>query len=150
MRKNIRKVSWEDTEKLSVQLADQIEKSGLEFDAILCVIRGGMIPSYLVARELGITQVRNICLQAYGNSRKKGELQHVTIDGFTEEISNPKRWLIVDDIADSGTTIAWLRKRYPGIRSACLFSKHVDRCDFCAELISEDAWIDFPWEKYED
>lgn len=150
MNKNIRKITWEQANELAVKLAKNIKESNIEVEGILCVIRGGMIPSYLVARELGLKQIKNICLQAYGNSRTKGEIRHITIEGVTDHLRHPDKWLIVDDIADSGTTIAWLRHQYPGIRSACLFSKHADRCDYCAELVDENAWIDFPWEHYED
>lgn len=150
MSKDIRKLSWEDSEKLIVKLAENIKAANLDIKGILCVVRGGMIPSYIVARELGIKQIKNICLQAYGNSRTKGEIRHISIEGITDDLRHPDQWLIVDDIADSGSTIAWLRHRYPGIRSACIFSKHSDRCDYCAELVDENAWIDFPWEHYDE
>jgi hypoxanthine phosphoribosyltransferase len=55
--------------------------------------------------------------------------------------------LIIDDIADTGATLDFLNKKYSGISSACLINKGDPKCDFWAEQVDSDIWIQFPWEK---
>ena len=139
-------LSWEKCEELAVVLSQSILKSGNVFEYLLLPTRGGLIPGYFVARELGIRKIKTICLESY-DGQGQSALKYLEINGFSEEISDPEKWLIIDDILDTGVTIDFLNKKYPGISSACLMTKANGKCDFWAEKVDPDIWIQFPWEK---
>ena len=126
-------------------LADRIDE---EFDAIVAIARGGMTMAHLLGEYWDIRRVCTINAIGYDDTQKRGEL---TIFNYPD-LSTPRRVLIVDDIADSGETLAAVRQklsaRYPAIRfrTATLFYKPEKSCiepDWW--LKKADAWIDFFW-----
>ncbi len=73
-------VTWNDVEVLIEILVDKIKKTGLEFDGIATISRGGLVPARLIADHFDIQKI----------------------------IVNPKKiskkTIFVDDIYDSGNT----------------------------------------------
>ncbi len=140
-------LSWVEAEKLSELLAQKIKDSDHKFDHLLLPTRGGLVPGYFIARELGIRKIKTICIESYRET-KQDELQYHAVDGFPEAIKEPEKWLIVDDIADTGKTLDFLTKKFPGVQTACLLQKKssID-CDFFGAMVDDDTWVDFPWEK---
>lgn len=148
----IKKFSWDTITQKIEHFAQKIKQDprSVQFEYLLIITRGGLIPGYFLAQELGIKKIKTLCLQSYTADRSQDtQLQHLTIPGFSEHITEPQKWLIVDEIADSGKSLAFVKQRYPTVATACLFTKNKDFCDFFGEHIPQDIWIDFPWEKYE-
>jgi xanthine phosphoribosyltransferase len=74
-------------------------------DAILAIARGGMTLSHAMAEGLDIRDVQSIRTELYDNDSKRSELSLFGECVFKEEI---KKVLVVDDIADSGETFAYI------------------------------------------
>lgn len=149
---HIQKLSWEQFEKdvdtLSQYILQDPRSKKLEY--VLIITRGGLVPGYFIAQNLKIKKIKTICLESYTPDRKQDStLRHMQIDGFSEKILEPEKWLIVDEIADSGKSISFVKSLFPNVLSCCLYTKNTDFCDFYGKHIEKDAWIDFPWEKYE-
>ncbi len=60
--------------------------------------------------------------------------------------------LVVDDICDSGKTLAGIRNQYPGAVTASLIrrSTSVVVPDFVGQEITHTDWVVFPWETNPD
>jgi hypoxanthine phosphoribosyltransferase len=144
--------SWERIDDLvRNRLIPQIERE--EYDAILSITRGGMIPGCLVSELLDIRYVLTAAVMFYTNVEET-----LTEPVFLQFPSDPllvgKRVLIVDDVWDSGKTAHSVRERvrraggHP--RVAVIHYKPSksnfpgDGPDFYAAETS--SWIVYPWD----
>lgn len=98
---------------------------------------------------LDVRNIQSIRIESYDESTRRKEL---TIFGECD-FSVSKRVLIVDDIVDSGATLAALlpklHARYPHIefRVATLFTKSSAQVQPDFSLREATDWIDFYWER---
>ncbi len=96
-------LSWQQIEAMVEQLAHAL--SGHSFDALLAVTRGGLVPAGLIAYHLGVRNILVAAVQFYsgvGRRADKPSFLQFPADPFL----SGKSVLIVDDIWDSGKTIA--------------------------------------------
>ena len=118
-----------------------------EFDAIVCIARGGLSLAHILGKYYNIREVYAINTIGYENMTK---LDQVTLFNIPD-LKNTKRVLVVDDIVDSGDTMKLvldtLKKRYPSceFRSVALFYKKtaVMKPDWYVK--EADTWVDFFW-----
>ncbi len=143
-------LSWQQIEAMVEQLAQRL--NGRSFDALLAVTRGGLVPAGLIAYHLGIRNILVAAVQFYS-----GVGRHADKPSFLQFPADPflsgKAVLIVDDIWDSGKTIAAVKGRVQSAGgtpitavlhykpNASLFT---DAPDHYVE--ATDAWIVYPWE----
>ena len=131
--------TWEEVESLTKILADKILRSNKRHDFILGITNGGIIPARLIARELDVDQIQFIPVR-----NKKLHIEEMP------SLHQDKRYLIVDEIFDTGDTFC---KVYD-------FAKIFD-CDFAflmsrykqdsiglyvGKVLNHNRWIVFPWE----
>lgn len=151
-------VSWDGYHRLIEALALKVHASGWTFDAVVCLARGGLrvgdVFSRVFDRPLGVLFVSSY-REASGT--QQGGLM------IGEHIASARplpggRWLLVDDLADSGVTlrevIPALRSRHPEveeIRSAVLWRKgcSVFEPDYYVESLPTNPWIHQPFEAYD-
>ena len=113
-------IDWNEFEFIIQILANKIIKSGLEFDSVYGLPRGGLIPAVILSHKLGIPY-----------------------DNFGEV-------LVVDDICDSGETLRPFTDPYIKSTTAVLHYKpHTStiKPDFYAVESISDEWIVYPWEE---
>jgi hypoxanthine phosphoribosyltransferase len=148
-------VSWEEIERWSEIIAEKIGKT--EFDSIVSVIRGGLVPSRIIADYLNIKDIFTLKTEHWGIT--------ATPDGRAK-ITNPividlkgRSVLVVDDITDTGQSLklavdATKQKEPKMVKSATFL--HISRSeivpDYYAEKITEENWKWFiwPWNRRED
>lgn len=144
--------NWQDAYDQCFYLYEQIEKSGFKPDVIIGIARGGWIPGRLLADFLHLKETVNIKVEAYeviGETEVEASITqdiNVNIEG--------KNVLVVDDIADSGESLAAvhgsLLKRNPlSVKTTTIYYKprSTIKPDFFAEETT--AWVIFPWEIFE-
>ena len=73
-------LTWKDIETCVTILSNKIEKTGFEFNRIITVSRGGLVPARLIADHFNIKKI------------------------YVDKKKIPKKTLFVDDIYDSGNT----------------------------------------------
>lgn len=152
------RVSWEQYNALIERLALQIDDSGYQFDSIVCLARGGLrvgdALSRLFDKPLGV-----LFTSSY---REDGGKTQSTLY-ISEQVCSArplpgKSVLLVDDLADSGHTLAEILRRmsdyFPemtSLRSAVLWVKGVSQCipDYYVEYLPDSPWIVQPFEKYD-
>ena len=126
------------------------EVKSFESDAILAIARGGLTLSHAMAEGLNIRNVQSIRTELYDGACKRSDLTLFGECVFEEKI---RRVLVVDDIADSGETLAFimehLKRSFPLIefKSCTLFYKKTSVYEPDVWINEANAWIEFFWEK---
>lgn len=140
-------ISWKEYHSLSQKIAAAILVHEAPFDCIVAIGRGGLTFGHLLSDFLRIP-ISSITIQSYTDIQQQGE---VKITGALSERIDNKRVLLVDDIADTGTTlkraVSYLKEFDPKtITTATLFYKpHSSvRPDYFAKQTTQ--WILQPFE----
>lgn len=140
-------VTWKDYHAYSQKIAAAVLTHEKPFDVIVAIGRGGLTFGHLLSDFLRIP-ISSITIQSYTDIQKQGEV-HIT-DGLSFGIAD-KRVLLVDDIADSGTTLKRAIEYLKGfnplmVTTATLFYKPHStlRPDYFAKQTK--SWILQPFE----
>ena len=137
----------ERTEALAARIESDF--AGGEFLCV-CVLKGAfMFFSDLIRHFGGGLETAFIRLSSYGDkTRSSGEVKRLW--DFTENAAG-KEILIVDDIADSGLTLEYLKNYFlqkgaKSVRAVCLLDKPFNRVnnarpDYCAFTLKENRFV---------
>jgi hypoxanthine phosphoribosyltransferase len=126
MEKNKLYLSWKWVDAQINKIGDKLDGKKLEF--VAGIPRGGLIPAVMISHAFGIKYI------SYSSAKAlPGDLRSKT--------------LIVDDISDTGETLADAEKL--GFITATLSIRVGTKTlpYFYGELINDDRWLVFPWEK---
>lgn len=135
-------ISWEqihrDCKALAWKLRDR------QWDRIIGIARGGLIPAAIIARELDVHLVDTVCVSSY-TVKEQGELQVLK---QIDTSSKGKGWLIIDDLVDTGKTAKVVREMFPEAHFATVYAKPEGEpyIDTYITEVSQDTWILFPWD----
>jgi hypoxanthine phosphoribosyltransferase len=166
-------ITWNDFDKHCSLLARKILKTGFKPEYIVGITRGGLSAAVVLSHLL---EVPLYTLKVTLRDGAEEDCDHncwMSEDAFgygemgcLENV--PANILIVDDINDSGSTIAWIKKDW---QSSCLPNSEIwqqiwhnnvkfavlvnnlastETVDYSALEINkaeDDVWIDFPWEQ---
>jgi len=151
-------LTWLDVEKLVDHLIPQFEA---EFDEMLIITRGGIIPGGLVAEAIQMQTILTAAVEFPAEPVNPGQKENARWLAWPKFVQFPaanllsgKRILIVDDVWASGRTIMAVKNRVSGaagIPYTCVlhFNPYRNlfgnvRPDFFAAVT--DAYIVYPWE----
>ena len=150
-------VSWDEYHMLIERLALKVHNSGLEFDQILCLARGGMRPGDVLSRVFD----KPLAIMATSSYRAETGTIQGRLD-LAKYITLPRgelagRVLLVDDLADSGVTLKAVVDRLRGmpqiaeLRSSVIWVKGVSTYtpDYYVESLPTSPWIHQPFEDYD-
>jgi xanthine phosphoribosyltransferase len=133
-------------------IAGQLEADSWKPDFLVGVGRGGLVPAAYLSHRIGITML------SVDHSSGDAAFADELLAKLAAKSRAGSRILIVDDINDSGSTLAYLRQvlvshgcSEPHIRVAVLVNNVVSRArvEYCGTSIdrSQDKrWYVFPWE----
>lgn len=152
------RVDWQEYYRLIEQLALQVYRSGYAFESLICLARGGLRVGDVISRIFQLPlAVLTVSSYREAEGTRRGELQiGAAISSIGGELRG--RVLLVDDLADSGTTLAavvrYLRERHAGIselRTAVIWLKGCSRFqpDFVVSHLPDSPWIHQPFEVYD-
>ena len=108
-------ISWDEIDQLVEELCHKIRISGCKPKSVTGIERGGLIPAVMVSHKLNIPYVTRI----------------------------NKDTLVVDDICDTGKTLANITLGYSATLHYKKTAEYVP--DFSAKEVGEE-WIVYPWE----
>jgi xanthine phosphoribosyltransferase len=135
-------LSWDELHRDTRALARQLIDSGRQWQGIIGIARGGLVPAAILARELDIRLMDTLCIASYAHDRQ-GEPQILKAasgdgDGF----------LLVDDLVDSGVTARIARELLPRAALATVYAKPNGKsaADYWQREFAQDRWIHFPWD----
>ena len=148
-------VTWGEVEKLVELLIDQFEH---EFEAMLVITRGGIVPGGMLAESMGLTDILTAAVDFPGDL--EGERENMLVwPQFLQfpdiDLLRARRVLTVDDVWGSGRTSTAVKNRVSAaggmpFTSVLHFNPHRNlfgtaRPDYFAA--STDAYIVYPWEQ---
>jgi uncharacterized protein len=100
-------VTWDALEAMVAELAERI---GTEFDVLLAITRGGLVPAGMLAYRLGLRNILVAAVEYYDDEGRPGPKP--TFFQFpADPLLRGQRVLIVDEVWDSGTTIHAVMER---------------------------------------
>ena len=152
MRQEI--LTWNEIDKLIDHLLPQFEG---EYDAMVLITRGGIVPGGLLAEAMNITHILTAAVDfpAQMEMEQMGLLAWPRYLQFPEEdLLHDRRALIVDDVWGSGRTITSVKNRVVaagGFPSTCVLHFNPNRSLFSNARPNyyaaiTDAHIIYPWE----
>lgn len=139
-------VTWDEVQEHCRGIASDILAMEKKFDKILVITRGGMFPAGILARELEIRRIENICVDTYDLKDSKKIKTPVLLKPAAEEFLSDV--LIVDDLADTGATLNMIREMTTDSLVVTIFAKPAGErlVDVFREKVAQNVWVRFPWD----
>ena len=127
--------SWFEIHYLVKELARKVGET--KYDCILAIANGGIVPARLLAEELRIDAIQIVPV------RKK---QVVTPE--MPKLDNGKKYLVIDDIHDTGTTYGKVSEALKGYKCDYAFcmTRYEQSVGLYGRILNHNRWIVFPWE----
>ena len=144
--------SWDQIYELLLDLAEKIRRSGFKPDVIVGISRGGWFPARILSDLLENPELANIKVEFY---LKVAETRDEPV--ITQPISmsvDGKKVLVVDDVADTGRSLALVRSYLKeqgatDIKIATIYLKPWSILVPDWYVRETRFWIVFPWERKE-
>lgn len=127
--------SWFEISYLAKELATRA--AGKKYDCVLGIGNGGIIPARLVAEELGLDEIHLVPVR--GKQVVLAEMPN---------LDEKKRYLVVDDIYDTGGTYEKVSEALMGYKCDYAFcmSRYEQDAGISGRVLNHNRWIVFPWE----
>jgi hypoxanthine phosphoribosyltransferase len=129
-----------------IQSVDQLKN----FDYIIAITRGGLIPSFLVARLTNIRNIDTFICQSYTDDHQKHSINHTPKD--YSHLKN-KKILVIDELVETGDTLAFVVQKLmefqpESIKTFVVFRKDTTTFepDFYIKDVSKE-WIYFKYDE---
>tara|TARA_R110002050_G_scaffold17291_1_gene51553 strand:- start:1637 stop:2065 length:429 start_codon:yes stop_codon:yes gene_type:complete len=131
-------IEWDDFESMATKMA--MNYADKKLTRIVGLSRGGLPIGVKLSNLLGVPFTPLVWQTRSGAEQDVLGLLQI------EKKNDIETTLFVDDICDSGTTIAQVNDLVKGITWAVLINKIPGSVDYAAEVMEGDEWIEFPWE----
>ncbi|MGE5090379.1 MAG: phosphoribosyltransferase [Candidatus Levyibacteriota bacterium] len=152
-------IDWPQYNRLVERLALRVHESGYRFNQIICIARGGLRVGDVLSR---IFDQPLAILSTHSYSSEGGTIRGELVIAEHMTMTKPRlgdRVLLVDDMVDSGHTLAAvhaeLPRRFPHVtelRTAVLWWKacSVFKPDYWVDYLPDNPWICQPFEVYDN
>jgi hypoxanthine phosphoribosyltransferase len=142
-------LEWDEFGEASRELASMVHSSGFRPDVVVAIARGGLLLAGSIAYALDVKSCGAMNVEFYTGIDERLDEPVLLPPLLDEPAIAGKRVLLVDDVSDSGRTLAMvlgmLERTGADVRTVCLYSKPatVLEPDYVWKKTSE--WIAFPW-----
>ncbi|PJJ55750.1 phosphoribosyltransferase [Compostimonas suwonensis] len=142
-------LAWDDFATASRDLARTVLASGFAPDVVIAIARGGLLLAGAISYALGTKNCGSINVEFYTGVDERLPEPVLSAPMLDAPALAGKRVLIVDDVSDSGETLALvvrlLRESADEVRTATLYTK--PRTILVPDFTwrTTDRWIVFPW-----
>jgi hypoxanthine phosphoribosyltransferase len=141
-------VGWDDLDEMVGTLADEV---GTNYDVVLAITRGALVPAGMLAYRLGLRNILVAAVAFYDDTGQSAE-QPTFFQFPADPLLHGQRVLVVDEVWDTGTTIAAVVERVemaggrpttavlhykPGRSKVDLVPDH--------HVVATDAWVVYPF-----
>ena len=165
--------TWQQIEGACLDIARQINTSNWRPNYIVGIGRGGLVPATLLSHYMSIPmQSLDISLRDGGDTVSNcGMAEDAYGFNAAETDGEPlcKNILVVDDINDQGSTIAWIKQdwqssclptdvrwehvwgqnvRFATLTNNLASKESVDYSVWEVNKAEEDCWLVYPWEDF--
>lgn len=143
------RLSWEQFGEASRELARAILRDGFAPEVVVAIARGGLLPAGAIAYALGVKNCGALNVEFYTGIGTVRDAPEVLPPALDIAYLAGRRVLLVDDVADSGRTLAMavslLRDRGADVRSVTVYTKPGSIATPDYSWRETSRWIDFPW-----
>ena len=143
------RLSWADFGGAARELARLVADDGYEPDVVLSIARGGMLVGAALGYALDVKNSWTMNVEFYTGVDERLDVPMI-LPPVPELVDlQSERMLIADDVADTGETLALVKRfcagRVAEVRCAVLYEKppSIVKCEYVWRRT--DLWIDFPW-----
>ncbi len=141
-------VEPDDILEMAMRLATELREAGFVPDVLVTILRGGMVIARYMSDFLDVRDIRSIRVEHYSALEKKEGAR--IVEPLRQRLDG-KKVLIVDDVADTGESLAEAIKHVKEmgaseIKVATLHYKPWSKVTpdfFCQET---QSWVIYPWE----
>ena len=142
-------LGWQEIDSACLSLYSQMHVANYVPDAIIGLLRGGVVPARIMADYFGIVlDFFALDVKLYTGIGTRKEEPVIRYD-FKDSDIKDKRILVLDDIYDSGKTMNAVIDHFEGhnITTATLLWKETaqKKPNYYAEVAKEEEWTIFPW-----
>lgn len=136
--------SWEDIDNLIVKISKELKKrllaSSVQNYEIIAIAKGGIIPATLISYQLRIKSINIFPI-----------IDKKVIPDKIPILDSTKRYLLVDEIYDTGKTVDLVEKYLTNIHYLKIFllrrySTDLARDHIYGKILNDPRWVVFPWE----
>ena len=142
-------LTWQAFGTASRELAQSIADSGYVPDIVIAIARGGLLPAGALSYALGTKAAGTLNVEFYTDIGKTLPDPVVLAPLLDADAMQGKKLLVVDDVADSGRTLALVMEMMAEMgavaRSAVLYTKPRTIIQPDYSWRETDLWITFPW-----
>ncbi len=142
-------LTWSAFGDATRDLSRAIVADGFVPDVVVAIARGGLLPAGAIAYGLGVKNCGALNVEFYTGIGTVLDAPQLLPPDLDLAHLPGRRVLLVDDVADTGRTLALAVEMLTGIgadvRSVCIYTKpgSVARPDYSWR--ETGRWIDFPW-----
>lgn len=146
-------LGWNEAYELTLELCAKLREDGFEPSLIVGISRGGLVPARIASdffgRDIHITIVK---VEFYSDIAKTRD-EPVISEGLRVDVEG-KRVLLVDDVADTGKSLALIysllkERGAKEVKILTLYKKPWTIIDPDYYAKETEAWVIFPWEVLE-
>lgn len=143
------RLTWEKFGVASRELARHVADDGFEPDLVLSIARGGLLVGAALGYALDVKNTWTMNVEFYTGVDERLDVPMILPPVPRLVDLESARMLIADDVADTGHTLALVKRFCAGkvaeVRCAVLYEKprSVVACEYVWRRT--DRWIDFPW-----
>ncbi|MGV8874950.1 MAG: phosphoribosyltransferase [Rhodococcus sp. (in: high G+C Gram-positive bacteria)] len=142
-------LTWETFGDVSRELTQLIVDDGFVPDIVIAIARGGLIPAGAISYAMGVKAAGTLNVEFYSDIEETLADPVVLEPLLDTDSIVGKKLLVVDDVADSGRTlalvIALLKAHTPHVKSAVIYTKPRTIVQPDYSWRETDKWINFPW-----
>jgi hypoxanthine phosphoribosyltransferase len=148
-------VSQQAVYDLVDRVGERVRASGFRPDLVVAISRGGFTPARVLCDVLGLFNLTSIRVVHYRKAAVHEQPAYIKYPLCIDIAA--QRVLLVDDVNDTGDTLAVARSHLESlgaaeVRVAVLHEKTSSslRAEFVGETLSEWRWLIYPWAIVED
>ena len=142
-------VTWDDLDGLVARLAEQLA-AGPPPDVVLAISRGGLVPAGMLAYRLGWRNMLVGSVVVYDDEGRMGVARFLEFP--PDDHLRDKRVVVIDEVWDSGTTIAAVVERIRAaggepVTAVLHYKPARSRVDLVPDhhVVETDAWVVYPF-----
>jgi hypoxanthine phosphoribosyltransferase len=142
-------VTWEDLDDLVARLAERLAAEPAP-DVVLAISRGGLVPAGMLAYRLGWRNMLVGSVVVYDDEGRMGAASFLEFPH--DEQLRGKRVVVVDEVWDSGTTIAAVVERIRAaggepVTAVLHYKPKRSRVPLTPDhaVVETDAWVVYPF-----
>ena len=142
-------LTWTDFGTASRDLAADVLRSGFEAEVVVAIARGGLLLAGGIAYALGLKSCGAVNAEFDTGVGTRLDTPILLPPFLDAESIDGKKVLLVDDVSDSGRTLAMVVTLLEGmgaeVRTVVLYTKPGTVHEPAYTWRRTDRWITFPW-----